>query len=380
MFYRSLLTSFVILYSFSCFAQKNYQPGYVVMNKSDTVRGYVDDKDWNESPTQISFKRDLKQNEEIITSEQALAFYIADEKKLYESHRLRLLLVTNDVYAFVPDTYLEQTLFLEKIYQDQTVSLLRGKSPNDHRERFFVQKKEVFQELINFKYNKIKEGQQYVVEVAEYKDQLSQLTADAPEFSSSSPAYFANSLIRYLNSYNEKLTGTKTLQKSIDRKIAVFMGVGVGAERLNSYDLNRKESYLTGGITLRVNMPRNNQNAYIKLNYFLIPGMYYYNFYTAKGEPRMGKAWEAMVGTYLGRFKVQPFFSIGLGHYSIKPPKEIYTPAFSYTILQPSAGISYKKRLELEVAHFSRLLFKMREETPFFIPPRISLNYYLKIK
>ncbi|PQA58604.1 hypothetical protein C5O19_02760 [Siphonobacter curvatus] len=352
----------------------------MVINKSDTVRGYIDDKDWNESPTQISFKRDLKQNEEIITSDQALAFYIAAEKKLYESHRLRLLLVTNDIYAFVPDTYLEQTLFLENIYKDQTVSLFRGKSPNDHRERFFVQKKEVFQELINFKYNKIKEGQQYAVEVAEYKDQLTQLTADAPEFLISSPAYFANSLIRHLSLYNENLTGTKTLQKSIDRKIAVFVGVGVGVERLNSYDLNRKESYLTGGMTLRVNMPRNNQNAYIKLNYFLIPGMYYYNFFMAKGEPRMGKAWEAMVGSYLGRSKVQPFFSIGLGHYSIKPPKEIYTPAFSYTILQPSAGISYKKRLELEVAHFSRLFFKMREETPFFIPPRISLNYYLKIK
>jgi len=38
------------------FAQTNYHPGYVLKNSGDTVKGYIDQREWSESPISINFK------------------------------------------------------------------------------------------------------------------------------------------------------------------------------------------------------------------------------------------------------------------------------------------------------------------------------------
>jgi len=40
-------------------AQANYRPGYVIKTNSDTLKGYIDYKEWNESPKSIAFKQNL---------------------------------------------------------------------------------------------------------------------------------------------------------------------------------------------------------------------------------------------------------------------------------------------------------------------------------
>ncbi len=379
---RYLLSLTFAIISFAGLAQNRFQPGYIILNQADTLKGYINNKDWDISPTQIAFKKDLSLEEQIFTAEQASAFYIETDQSLFESRRLKLLMVTSDLYASLPDTYTEQKEFIEQIWTNGEINLYRGKSPRDERERFFISQSNRFYELVNFKYNKIKEGQQYSVTIDEYKDQLAQLTAGTPGFSASAPAYFSSQIIKYLNAYNEKLTDRTLVKQPAERKMAIFIGLGAGIERLNSYDLNRRDNDFTAGLTVRVNFPRNHQRSYLKASYFMAPNMYYYNIYTQKGQPQWGSSVEVSAGTYIGLAKVQPFISVGFGHHRISPPssKRILHPTYSYTILQPSAGISYKKRLELEVAHFARLFFKSREDATFFVQPRISLNYYIKIK
>lgn len=380
---RSLLIlPFVFISFITALAQTQFQPGYVVVNPSDTLRGYINNKDWDISPTQIAFKKDLSQEEQIFTAEQISAFYIETDQSIFESHQLKLLIVTSDLYASIPNTYVEQKEFIERIWTNGAINLYREKSPRDERERFFISQSNRFYELVNFKYNKIKDGQQYSVTIDEYKDQLAQLTAGTSGFSASAPTYFSSQIIKYLNAYNEKLTGHKQVKQSTERKMAIFVGLGAGIERLNSYDLNRRDNDFTAGLAVRVHFPRNHQRSYLKASYFMTPNMYYYNIYTEKGQPQWGSAAEVSVGTYIGLAKVQPFISVGFGHYWISPPssKRILYPTYNYTILQPSVGISYKKRLELEVSHFASLFFKSRTDATFFVQPRISLNYYIKIK
>lgn len=379
---RRLLTLFFLFFSIVCFAQTKYEPGYVVVNPSDTLKGYINNKDWDISPTQVAFKKDLSQEEKIFTAEQVSAFYIETGRLLFESHPLKLLMVTSDLYASVPNTYVEQKEFIERIWTNGVINLYRGKSSQDQRERFFIKQPDRFYELVNFKYNKIKDGQHYSVTVDEYKDQLAQLTAGTPGFSATIPTYFASRIIRYLNAYNEKITGHKQAEQSAERGMGIYVGIGAGIERLNSYDLLRKDNDVTAGLSFRVNLPRNYQRSYVKASYFRTFGMYYHNRYTEKGLSRPGGSLEMSVGTYIGLSSIQPFVSVGLGHYWISAPasNQVFYAPYRYTILQPSAGISYKKRLELEVSHFSRLFFNSREGAPFFIQPRISLNYYIKIK
>ena len=55
-----MLKSVFVIFLTTCFlqlvAQNNYQPGFVVENNGDTVKGSIDYKRWDRSPTKISFK------------------------------------------------------------------------------------------------------------------------------------------------------------------------------------------------------------------------------------------------------------------------------------------------------------------------------------
>lgn len=51
--------SLAFLLPFFALAQSNYKPAYVVNLKGDTLRGFIDYREWNNNPEAISFKRQL---------------------------------------------------------------------------------------------------------------------------------------------------------------------------------------------------------------------------------------------------------------------------------------------------------------------------------
>jgi hypothetical protein len=53
-FYKSLFVA--LLLPIVSLAQSNYKPGYLVTLKGDTVKGYVDYREWSSNPTSINFK------------------------------------------------------------------------------------------------------------------------------------------------------------------------------------------------------------------------------------------------------------------------------------------------------------------------------------
>jgi hypothetical protein len=54
--YQNKLLLFFFLLPFFSLAQTNYKPGYVVTLKGDTLRGFIDYKEWIKNPKYISFK------------------------------------------------------------------------------------------------------------------------------------------------------------------------------------------------------------------------------------------------------------------------------------------------------------------------------------
>jgi len=57
-FYKVLLAATLLSPIFS-FAQGNYRQGFVITQKGDTVKGYIDLKEWSSNPTDINFKAAL---------------------------------------------------------------------------------------------------------------------------------------------------------------------------------------------------------------------------------------------------------------------------------------------------------------------------------
>ncbi|MBB3058906.1 hypothetical protein [Mucilaginibacter gotjawali] len=54
--YLSKILLIFILVPFFSDAQSNYKPGFVVVAKGDTLRGFIDYQDWDSNPEEISFK------------------------------------------------------------------------------------------------------------------------------------------------------------------------------------------------------------------------------------------------------------------------------------------------------------------------------------
>lgn len=54
-FYKLLFSALLLLPIFS-YAQSNYKPGYIVTSKGDTLKGFIDLKEWENNPSNVYFK------------------------------------------------------------------------------------------------------------------------------------------------------------------------------------------------------------------------------------------------------------------------------------------------------------------------------------
>ncbi|HEY8999844.1 MAG TPA: hypothetical protein VIM89_00730 [Mucilaginibacter sp.] len=53
-----------LLFPSLSYSQSNYKAGYVVNSKGDTTKGYINYKEWDNSPKTVAFKKEIKQSEE----------------------------------------------------------------------------------------------------------------------------------------------------------------------------------------------------------------------------------------------------------------------------------------------------------------------------
>ncbi|MGF7076009.1 outer membrane beta-barrel protein [Mucilaginibacter sp. 3215] len=60
---KCILISLLILFSFFSKAQTHYKPGYVITINGQTIRGFINEKEWDANPTVINFKTTLNEAE-----------------------------------------------------------------------------------------------------------------------------------------------------------------------------------------------------------------------------------------------------------------------------------------------------------------------------
>ncbi|WP_295796696.1 hypothetical protein [Mucilaginibacter sp.] len=66
-----------ILLPFISFAQSNFKPGYLVDLKNDTVKGYIDYREWKQNPRSFNFKTNPNSTVQKLTASNTQAFGIA---------------------------------------------------------------------------------------------------------------------------------------------------------------------------------------------------------------------------------------------------------------------------------------------------------------
>lgn len=152
-------------------AQKNFQPGYVVTLKGDTVSGFIDYKEWNFTPTSIIFKSSDNNSDQKEYTVSDLSFCQITEKEAYRRAIVKISLhpaKLNNIGG--RDTsWKTDTVFLKVLYPGK-LSLFSYE--DKIKERFYILEEGRGQpeELLMREY--MKEGSMSLVSENMYKDQL----------------------------------------------------------------------------------------------------------------------------------------------------------------------------------------------------------------
>jgi hypothetical protein len=233
--YSILLLCFFL--SFKLFAQKNFQPGYVVTWKGDTVRGFIDYKEWDNSPVHISFRSagtdgDKKQ----YTASDIRSFEISG-KEAYLGSVVKISLhptKVSDLHGRDTSWKID-TVFLKVIETGKLATLLSY--VDKIKERFYILEEGQQQptELLIMEY--IREGSMSLVTESVYKGQLQALmfnknvTTDKLSQRIEDAAYEERDLKEIISLMNRAGGGEQAAKKKASRTYW-FAGAGLQRDKL----------------------------------------------------------------------------------------------------------------------------------------------------
>ncbi|MCD4790902.1 MAG: hypothetical protein K8R37_12965 [Bacteroidales bacterium] len=236
-------TIFLIINLFiinSTFSQKNFEPGYVINIKGDSIKGLIDYRNWEKNPESIIFKTNLYAKEIIYTPIDIIKFCVANE--IYMSGIVEIdesPFKTKDLTYYNVAQNKIDTVFLQTlIYGEKSLFSLKDKKGKKH---FFIGMDNEFETLIFRQYLKKVSGNTIIVKNENYKGQLILYFQDCPSLREkiSNVNYTEKSLINLFLNYYECNKSSIEYQKKTD-KLSIETGIIGG---LSLTELKFKSNY-----------------------------------------------------------------------------------------------------------------------------------------
>ncbi len=138
---KNLYIILVILFLFPVCssAQANYKAGYIVTLKGDTLQGFIDYKEWDRSPNQIDFVKQIGQaTSDVYTPKNTKAFAI-NGLEYFEQHEVAISQGAVDLAHLstrIDTNTKTNTVFLKILNKGQYVNLYRH--TDDIKTRFYI--------------------------------------------------------------------------------------------------------------------------------------------------------------------------------------------------------------------------------------------------
>ncbi|WP_276365984.1 hypothetical protein [Chryseolinea sp. H1M3-3] len=239
---RATIIIAILLGSLACFAQKDYQHGYIINSDGDTIRGLIEYKNWYKNPNTIFFKQDASVERKEYHPFDIKAFFVKDE--LYKSAVIDLNISPHkiaDLDANPLPVYRRDTVFLQTLL-DGSKSLyhFRDKNANSH---FYIYENG-FEYLVYKQYLttvvKFNNAEKKIGENLKYKGQLIFYLRDCHNIESkmNSVKYQANMLANIFN-YYYRCTNKSTNYSNDFREGLSTFGIVTGIS-LTSVDMGYK--------------------------------------------------------------------------------------------------------------------------------------------
>jgi hypothetical protein len=230
-----ILSVLGILIFQNSFCQENFLLGYIISLNSDTIHGFIDYRNWEKNPDEISFRKKLNDNESIYTPIDIKGFSVLDE--IYESAIIKTEISPIDASELTYNaelTFKTDTAFLQTIIKGSKCLYYYMKK--DRREQFYIKQDSSFELLIYKKYIKkrepIKELESNVL-IYENKKYLGQLTVylnDCPDIQAKlkKTEYSKESMEKlFLFYYNCTSSGTQFHYETVKPYVEIGMLAGL---------------------------------------------------------------------------------------------------------------------------------------------------------
>jgi len=150
----------ISLISLNAFSQKKdiYQPGYIVKQSGDTVKGYVEYLDWEISPDTIRFKKSLSDFPQQYSSSDLKSFGLPEKDEYFDSKLVQIDFLKNGHILGDPLIYNSKkyNIFFKQVIIADSCSLFQMVD-EESRMRLFIEKDQTFGELLHYSliyYNK----------------------------------------------------------------------------------------------------------------------------------------------------------------------------------------------------------------------------------
>ena len=222
-----------------CFSQSNYQPGFIINLKGDTIKGFIDYKGWDKTPTSISFKDNISsQNIKQLTKNE-ISFFSIIGVESYQKFigNISLNNIEADHIGYGSDTtYRVDTVFFKILQKGNNLALY---SYTDKiKTRYYLGENPDYtpKELIYriYKNSKTEENNQFYKTTIVEDTYLKQLFALANKYNSlddelsrifTNGQYSESYLLKIFSKINK--IKTYDINKNVQPKLNYFVGAGL---------------------------------------------------------------------------------------------------------------------------------------------------------
>jgi hypothetical protein len=224
------------------YAQKNFQPAFIIQNNGDTIRGFIDYRNWGKIPASFSFKSTYDSEPKIIKPEDVQEVNVNNEK--YLSKYIDISIGTD----ILDDLPLENEIIIkkEKCFIQELIpgsKSLYYYQDNSIQQQYYIRQGDSVILLVYSKYID-KSGKVDVVrENKKYQAQLAFYLIDCESIQKQleKTTYTNVSLIHLFNQYyicsNKEIPDQNILQKS-KSKFGLIAGTTITTLDLNSSDIS----------------------------------------------------------------------------------------------------------------------------------------------
>jgi hypothetical protein len=249
------------------FAQKNLQPGVIVNTSKDTLRGFIDYRNWGKNPDQIEFYRTQNDIATVYTPAEIQSFEVSGE-----SYKTEIVTIdespfrTENLKEEVKFNYVTDTVFLLNLVNGEK-NLYHLKDING-KEHFFITNNSAMELLFSKRY--LKKDDQGHLTVAQNKKYVGQLTIYLQGCSTlqsmlAELKYERNDMVRLFQSYYECTNTKMAAENKATSKSEFGVLAGVSFTKLTYFngmpyfvDGNYPVSTnVSGGVFYNIVFPRN---------------------------------------------------------------------------------------------------------------------------